>query len=74
MTALNLFITGNMGCKKSKLDDDQNGCVPDVNKHKPVRTDRTVYTSDPTSRKPHIVSSKLDGVKKHSVFCLKIFL
>uniref|UniRef100_A0A671N418 Tyrosine-protein kinase n=1 Tax=Sinocyclocheilus anshuiensis TaxID=1608454 RepID=A0A671N418_9TELE len=46
-----------MGCKKSKLDGDQNGGVLEGNKHQPVRTDLTVYVRDPTSYKPHIVSS-----------------
>lgn len=62
-----------MGCKKSKLDDDQNGCALEVNKHQPVRTDQTVYVRDPTSRKPHIVSSKLDGEKKNISFCCFVF-
>lgn len=53
-----------MGCKKSKLDGDHNGGVLEqVNKEQPVRTDQT-YVRDPTSYKPHIVSSKLDGGKK----------
>lgn len=55
-----------MGCKKSKLDGDQNGGVIEGSKHQPVRTDQTVYVRDPTSYKPHIVSSVLDG-GKHSV-------
>lgn len=73
MTVVNLFITGNMGCKKSKLEEDQNGCVLEVNKRKPVRTDQTVYVSDPTSRKPHIVSSKLDGEKKIIQYSVNIY-
>uniref|UniRef100_A0A8C2DL18 Tyrosine-protein kinase n=1 Tax=Cyprinus carpio TaxID=7962 RepID=A0A8C2DL18_CYPCA len=47
-----------MGCKKSKLDVDQNGGVLEGNKHQPVRTDQTVYVRDPTSYKPHILFVK----------------
>ncbi|TRY84128.1 hypothetical protein DNTS_026031 [Danionella cerebrum] len=42
-----------MGCKKSKLED-QNGGVLELNKQQPVRTAQTVYVRDPTSYKPHI--------------------
>ncbi len=58
MTMISLLLAGNMGCKKSKLDGDQNGGVLEGNKQQPVRTDQTVYVRDPTSYKPHIVSSE----------------
>lgn len=60
-----------MGCKKSKLDGDQNGGVIEGNKHQPVRTDQTVYVRDPTSYKPPIVSSELDGGNTFSLVKFK---
>ncbi|KAG1969911.1 tyrosine-protein kinase Lyn [Pimephales promelas] len=56
-----------MGCKKSKLDGDQNGGVMEGNKHQPVRTDQTVYVRDPTSCKPHI-NSQSSGLLPGQVF------
>ncbi|XP_050984540.1 tyrosine-protein kinase Lyn isoform X1 [Labeo rohita] len=57
-----------MGCKKSKLEGDQNGGVLEGNKHQPVRTDQTVYVRDPTSYKPHINNSLPPGLLPGQVF------
>ncbi|KAI2667597.1 Tyrosine-protein kinase Lyn [Labeo rohita] len=68
MTIDYLLLTGNMGCKKSKLEGDQNGGVLEGNKHQPVRTDQTVYVRDPTSYKPHINNSLPPGLLPGQVF------
>ncbi|XP_036412019.1 tyrosine-protein kinase Lyn isoform X1 [Colossoma macropomum] len=48
-----------MGCKKSKLGEDQNGGVFDVKKRESPRDDKTVYVRDPTSPKPHTINNSL---------------
>ncbi|MBN3282524.1 LYN kinase, partial [Polyodon spathula] len=44
-----------MGCKKSKLMDEQNGGALDLKKSQPVRTDLTIYAKDPTSSKQQVI-------------------